>query len=225
MYGKEHWKEQHILSPNPGRKSLEITLNVGGRKSATKRGATKGNCERYPLLCLDRCALQSSILECLTTLSRSLMIHATKSPLAMQLGQRCWICAANTWNQFYNLQTSKSVKAFRSYKIWSCEAIFKKHTCIVLGCVRPLPPLVLLSPPSEHTPAELAGKGCTVEMMLNGFNGQPRSLWSGAVILRQVQCICSQRTCCSKLVVQNWFKTVQNYCLRSILFSSWGSLA
>ena len=31
--------------------------------------------------------------------------HCAKSPLAMQLGQRCSICEPNTWNQFYNLQT------------------------------------------------------------------------------------------------------------------------
>ena len=32
--------------------------------------------------------------------------HCAKSPLAMQLGQRCPICEPNTWNQFYNLQTN-----------------------------------------------------------------------------------------------------------------------
>ena len=123
---------------------------------------------------------------------------------------------------FKQLSQSKIVKAFGGYKIWSCKAIsLKKY----MHFFRPLPPLAIPSQPSEHTPAELAGEGCTLEMMLNGFNGQPRSLWSGAVILRQVQCICSQPTCGSKVVVQNWFKTVQNYCLRSILFSSGGSLA
>ena len=109
---------------------------------------------------------------------------------------------------FKQLSQSKIVKAFGGYKIWSCKAIsLKKY----MHFFRPLPPLAIPSQPSEHTPAELAGEGCTLEMMLNGFNGQPRSLRSGSIILRQVQYICSHPTCGSKVEFRTGskqFKTI-----------------
>ena len=105
MYGKEYWKEQHILSPKPGRKSLEITLKVGGMKSATKRVL-----QRVIVKGIPGCA-STGVLGTAASWSawqhfQSLMIHDTKSPLAS---------APNTWNQFYNLQTAKSVKDNQSF--------------------------------------------------------------------------------------------------------------
>ena len=170
----------------------------------------------HPLLSLNLHAMQSSLLECLKSLSRSLMIHAT-------VLSRPWPCSwvkdvqsVNRTHEISSIIFKPIIYAFRSYKIWSCNEISKRN----LHCFWPLPPLVLLSAPSEHAPVELDGKDTVhgrndVEQFQRIATAHITFLW-----------ICHFETSTIHLFKNNqWFETVQNYCLRSFLFSRWRSLA
>ena len=106
----------------------------------------------HPLLSLNLHAMQSSLLDCLKSLSRSLMIHAT----VLSRPWPCnWVKDVQSVNQTHEINSiifKPIIQAFRSYKIWSCNEISK-----ILHCFRPLSPLVL-SAPLEHAPVELDGK-------------------------------------------------------------------
>ena len=93
---------------------------------------------------------------------------------------------------------------------------FQKETCIVFW---PLP-LLVLSASSEDAPVELDGKDTVhgrndVEHFQRIATAHITFLW-----------ICQSETSSIHLFKNNqWFETVQNYCLRSLLFSRWRSLA
>ena len=116
----------------------------------------------------------------------------------------------------HRLLEAQTICSTRSYKIWSCNEISKRN----LHCFWPLPPLVLLPAPSEHAPVELDGKDTVhgrndVEHFQRIATAHITFLW-----------ICQSETSSIHLFKNNqWFETVQNYCLRSLLFSRWRSLA
>ena len=167
-----------------------------------------------PVLCLHSCTLESSFPTCLKSLSKSLMIHAT-------VLSRPWPCSwemSNLWTKHMKSippSSNQSSKLFRSYKIWSCKEISKRN----LHCFWPLP-LLVLSASSEHAPVELDGKDTVhgrndVEQFQRKATAHITFTW-----------ICHFETSSIHLFKNNQsFETVQNYCLRSLLFSRWRSLA
>ena len=134
-------------------------------KSRQKKHVDCWRHERYlskhPLLSLNSRAMQSSLLDCLKSLSRSLMIHAT----VLSRPWPCsWVKDVQSVNQTHEIIQSNHL-SFSKLRGLVAQRNFKRN----LHCFRPLPPLVLLS---ETSPIQ---------------NNQ-------------------------------WFETVQNYCLRSLLF-------
>ena len=82
-----------------------------------------------------------------------------------------------------------------------------------LDCFWPLPPLALLSAPPDHEPVELDGKD-TVHS-----RNDVEQLQRTATAHITLKGICHSETSPIHLFKNNqWFETVQNYCLRSLLF-------
>ena len=167
-----------------------------------------------PVLCLHSCTLESSFPTCLKSLSKSLMIHAT-------VLSRPWPCSwemSNLWTKHMKSippssnQSSKLFEATRSGRVKK----FQKETCIVFGlCLF----WFCLHHRSMHLSNWMGRIQYMVEMMLNSFQRK-------ATAHITFTWICHFETSSIHLFKNNQsFETVQNYCLRSLLFSRWRSLA
>ena len=155
----------------------------------------------HPLLSLNSHAMQSSLLECLKSLSRSLMIHAT-------VLSRPWPCSWEMFNLWTKHMTSIPSSSNQSSKLFEATRSgrgtkFQKETFIVFGLY--LLWYFCLHHRSMHLSNWMGRIQYMVEIMLNSFKGyrQPTSLSRGFVILRQVRYTCSKTTSGPKL-----FKTI-----------------